>query len=1269
LNKDNYEYKVGSISLIIILVCSGILIIIPSSPVIHTASALSTWTQTSDIDFLNGTFDNITMIGSGEAAELKIDLSDLDYWTNKTPTGTPGARGFLAGATIYGDDKIVIYGGFIPGKTKNDTWEYDFSDNKWTNKTNATNQPAHRNYSAMASIWGTKKAILFSGLSYPNHLLNETWEYDSSTGSWVNKTKLIRPPGRYGTALTSISGHDKVLLFGGGANTPKPDFNDTWVYDSSTGTWTEKQILPPAARPHVRGGHAMAAVDGDDKVVLFGGALSTYLGNDTWVYDYSQNTWTEKTPVGGVKPNGRFYHAMATIYGDDKVVLFGGRGFNNGFTYLNDTWVYDLSDNQWTEITPRNPSNKPNGRYIHTMAALFGTDRVVLFGGNAGLIFYGDTWIYEQVLPTKNGTFISTPHDTGSNSSFKTISWDAVTPENTSIKFQLRTAPDEEKLNITPFVGTDGKQSTDYTSSPSEIWSGHTGDRWVQYKVYLNISTFTESPTLKDITITYNCLPRTIMIGPINGSLLSTKKPTFVWTFKDYDSNNQKAFQLLISNDSNFENINYDTGEQTTTEERWEFPTGTTYTELPDGLWYWKIRTQDIDDAWTRYTEPWVIRIDTQAPNSAPMIPNNEGIYNGVYLISGIGNDPDPGSGITKIEIIIKNFKNHYWNGSEWVASKCWLLVEGTTEWFYDSREVKWESGTKYIIQSRAMDAVNNIEVPKTGIIFYIDKDRPISDIDNPANNTWQNNLDTISGTSIDVGGAGINKIELSIKCIEDHIPWDEGAKENYYWSGVQWIKSESWLPVTGTTQWYFNSSDIKWTTGDTYLLRSRAIDKTNNREIPKKGTLFMFDNKLPEISISINNGAKYSTSAEVELSLQAEDTDSGVSQMSFSTDGTLWMDWEPINEIRLFQINEGDGNKCIYFRVRDNAGNIAVPVFDSIILDTIPPDELSIIINDGAEFTTSTLVKLDLSGKDFGSGVKDMAFSHDGDFWLTWVPFNTSKKIPIFAGDGIKRIYFRLRDNAGNIAEPIFDSIILDSKPPYSLSISINNNATESNSTQVTLKFNALDNTSGANLMSLSIDGMNWSAWEDFVDIKSYILPSGDGVKTIYFRVMDHAGNIAEQVMGSILFNTTSPEPDVQAPDKAKPSFDFSRSLTLLLIIFIIIIILILAVLKIKRKKRSKRELPTNEVDTVKPMVTPIPDKQKEEITVKPTLVQPVQGLTPPTPKLTSPETVSQTPVPEQIPQPTLAPKLSPAQTQETKTEAEKPTPTPTLTTPQISD
>ena len=107
----------------------------------------------------------------------------------------------------------------------------------------------------------------------------------------------------------------------------------------------------------------------------------------------SENTWTEKKPK--ISPPGRMYPRMASVWGDDKVVLFGG----SGSQLQNDTWVYDLSDNTWVERTPLNPTpnNNPYKRYWHGMASISTDDKVMLFGGKSGGTIFNDTWITNDI--------------------------------------------------------------------------------------------------------------------------------------------------------------------------------------------------------------------------------------------------------------------------------------------------------------------------------------------------------------------------------------------------------------------------------------------------------------------------------------------------------------------------------------------------------------------------------------------------------------------------------------------------------------------------------------------------------------------------------------------------------------------------------------------------------------------------------------------------------------------------------------------------------
>ena len=90
------------------------------------------------------------------------------------------------------------------------------------------------------------------------------------------------------------------MLFGG-----KGPLGDTWLFDPSTETWRE--VTPPASPP-ARDLHAMVYDDANQVVLLFGGrATQENLLNDTWIYDVKTNVWTQLTQVG--TPPAMAHHA------------------------------------------------------------------------------------------------------------------------------------------------------------------------------------------------------------------------------------------------------------------------------------------------------------------------------------------------------------------------------------------------------------------------------------------------------------------------------------------------------------------------------------------------------------------------------------------------------------------------------------------------------------------------------------------------------------------------------------------------------------------------------------------------------------------------------------------------------------------------------------------------------------------------------------------------------------------------------------------------
>jgi hypothetical protein len=509
------------------------------------------------------------------------------------------------------------------------------------------------------------------------------------------------------------------------------------------------------------------------------------------------------------------------------------------------------------------------------------------------------------------------------------------------------------------------------------------------------------------------------------------------------------------------------------------------------------------------------------------------------------------------------------------------------------------------------------------------------------------NNLDEITGNAIDTGGAGLSVVEISIQQLFD----------DRYWDGQTWVSDEQWLPATGAEQWTFNSNLVQFINGAHYVIHSRAIDNVNNIEQPQPGISINYDAEPPKLlSIIINDNDEYTTLPSVTLSLYAEDFESNVTSMSFSTDDVEWSDWEPFSTKRTFTLPGEDDEKIVYFRVKDRANNIAVAVFDKITLDTKPPEKSSILINNGDKYTNSDVVSIILFATDELSGVNNISLSFDGIYWEYWSPYKTSifSTIPSNTGESNRTVYFRVDDKAGNIAEPVFDTIIVDTTPPEVI-MTINDGAPETNSTSVILNLEAIDYLSGVCDASFSIDGANWSSWENFTQIRNFVLTGTNGNKTIYFRARDLAGNIANPVSATIYLNESTLISKPEVTPKPKDTVDLLSILLLLFIIIIIIIIIILAVIAYMNKKRREAELELSltPASTIKPVGLSAPALSSESLISTASFPQLIKAnavdsiLTTPTMVIPKPA-----PAPQPIPQVQARPRLLPATT---------PTPTPT--------
>jgi hypothetical protein len=171
-----------------------------------------------------------------------------------------------------------------------------------------------------------------------------------------------------------------ILVKFGGVDDLGNTSNETWELDLRQRTWT---LRTPVQSPPARSGARMTYDQARGVTTLFGGWDNdfTYL-NDTWLWN--GQGWTEVFPVN--RPQARRNHGQAYDSIRGVVVMFGGIGlYPPG--YFNDLWQWDGQN--WSE---RPAANQPGARFGMALAYDSLRDALVLFGGAAIVGMYDDTW-------------------------------------------------------------------------------------------------------------------------------------------------------------------------------------------------------------------------------------------------------------------------------------------------------------------------------------------------------------------------------------------------------------------------------------------------------------------------------------------------------------------------------------------------------------------------------------------------------------------------------------------------------------------------------------------------------------------------------------------------------------------------------------------------------------------------------------------------------------------------------------------------------------
>jgi len=274
--------------------------------------------------------------------------STANIWNEIVTTNKPSER---SGHTMVYDaasHKTILFGGWDEniGLT-NETWIFDSQTNRWT-EVYPNSSPENRQSQAMYYDPIFQKVILFGGYRDSGPHFSDTWEYNYSNNTWTELNPSNSPSGRYGSRIVYDPINQRAILFGGRATTI---MDDTWIYYYGNNTWTE---LNTTGSPDTRYWHGMVYDSHNQKVIVFGGRHDGAPGDaleDTWILDPSTNQWTEVLPTS--HPSNRMDFSMVYDTNSQKTVLFGGFRFPGNS--LGDAWTYDYSSNSWNIVLGEDP--------------------------------------------------------------------------------------------------------------------------------------------------------------------------------------------------------------------------------------------------------------------------------------------------------------------------------------------------------------------------------------------------------------------------------------------------------------------------------------------------------------------------------------------------------------------------------------------------------------------------------------------------------------------------------------------------------------------------------------------------------------------------------------------------------------------------------------------------------------------------------------------------------------------------------------------------
>jgi len=222
-------------------------------------------------------------------------------WQKELSTGTVPAPRYSHSSIGIADGRILTFGGLASGGNPTDPfmWSYTPCGGVWERKFDS---PAGSLSCQSVSLFGDKM-YLFGGYGTAGYT-NNIMIYDPAKDSWNVLTLQGNIPVARVFSASAYSGNS-LWIFGGESAT-REDLQDTWEFNTATCTWTQKTDMPVALKSAQAVAFQSQARATD--VLMFGGTNAGVPVDKTYGYLPESNPTTERMVLNqiGALSRGHF---------------------------------------------------------------------------------------------------------------------------------------------------------------------------------------------------------------------------------------------------------------------------------------------------------------------------------------------------------------------------------------------------------------------------------------------------------------------------------------------------------------------------------------------------------------------------------------------------------------------------------------------------------------------------------------------------------------------------------------------------------------------------------------------------------------------------------------------------------------------------------------------------------------------------------------------------------------------------------------------------